>query len=184
MGRLRQSIAPLSDGKHTHGSCCCGRLQLWLLLLWWITTRPVVYEMVRFCTASCRLTTAHCMLDDVELRETSAQPAMLVNKATRWCLGFVDVLRPQQARVHAIGAAIHHAEVMLSCNGEVLCTAADGAMHGDSLCASQSRNLCKVLTEMRGPDTIPTATASKCHISSDSALVWCRLSHDACMSCL
>ena len=130
------------------------------------------------------MTTAHCMLDVVLLRETLAQPAMLVNKSARWCLGFVDVPRPQQTHVHAIGAAIQLSMVMLSCIGEVLCTAADGAMRGDSLRASQSRNLCKSLTGMRGPDALPTATASKCHISSDSALVWCRLSHDACMSCL
>ena len=114
----------------------------------------------------------------------SAQPAMLVNKATRWCLGFVNVLRPQQARVHAIGAALHLSMVMLSCIGEVLSTAADGAMCGDSLRASQSCNLCKALTGMRGLDALPTATARKCHDSSDLALVWCRLSHDACMSCL
>ena len=91
---LRQSIAKLSDGKHTHGCCCCGRLQLWLLLLWPITARPVLYETVRSCMASCRLTTSRCTLDVVLLREMSAQPTMLVNKATRWCLGFVDVPRP------------------------------------------------------------------------------------------
>ena len=124
------------------------------------------------------------MLDDVELRETSAQPTMLVNKATRWCLGFVDGLRSQQARVHAIGAAIHLSMVMLSHDGKVLCTAADGAMRGDSLRASQSRNLCKPLTGMRGPDALPTATASKCRISSALALGWCRLSHVVCMPCL
>ena len=72
------------------------------------------------------------MLDVVLLRETLAQPAMLVNKAARWCLGFVDVPRPQQTHVHAIAAAIHLSMVMLSCIGEVLCTAADGAMRGDS----------------------------------------------------
>ena len=144
----------------------------------------MVYETMRFCTAPCRLTTAHFMLDDVELRETSAQPAMLVNKATRWCLGFVDVLRPQQARVHAIGAAIQLSMVLLSCIGEVRCTAADEAMRGDSLRASQSRNLCKPLTGMRASDTLPTATARKCHISSDLALGWCRLPHVVCMPCL
>ena len=124
------------------------------------------------------------MLDVVLLRETLAQPAMLVNKGSRWCLDFVDVLRPQQTRVHPIGATIHLSMVMLSCIGEVLCMAADGAMRSDSLRASQSRNLCKPLTGMRGPDALPTATASKCHISSNLALVWCRLSRDACMSCL
>ena len=124
------------------------------------------------------------MLDVVLLREMLAQPAMLVNKASRWCLDFVDVLRPQQTRVHAIGAAIQLGVVMLSCIGKVLCTAADGAMCSDSLRASQSRNLCKPLTGMRGLDALPTATARKCHDSSDLALVWCRLSHDACMSCL
>ena len=79
-GRLRQSIATLADGKHTHGCCCCGRLQLWLLLLWAITTQPMVYETVRSCTASCRLTTSRCMLDVVLLRQSLSQPAMLVNK--------------------------------------------------------------------------------------------------------
>ena len=71
------------------------RLLVALLLLWPITTRPVVYKTVRSCTASCRLTTSRCMLDVVLLREMSAQPAMLVNKATRWCLGFVDVATSQ-----------------------------------------------------------------------------------------
>ena len=80
-GRLRQSIEPLSDGKHIHGCRCCGWLQVWLLLLWAITTRPVVYETVRSCSASCRLTTARCMLDVVLLRETLAQPTMLVKPA-------------------------------------------------------------------------------------------------------
>ena len=155
-----------------------------MLLLWSITTWPVVYETMRFCTASCRLTTARFMLDDVELRETSVQPAMLVNKATRCCLGFVDVLRPQQARVHAIGAAIYLSMVLLSCIGEVLCTAVDGAVRGDSLRASQSSNLCKPLTGMRGPDALPTVTARKCRISSGLALVWVAPCHDACMSCL
>ena len=144
----------------------------------------MVYETVRSCTASCRLTTSCCMLDVVLLRKASAQPAMLVNKLTWWCLGFVDVLQSQQARVYAIGTAIHLSTVLLSCIGEVRCTAADGAMHGDSLCASQSRNLCNPLTGMHGLDTLPSATARKCHNSSDLALVWCRLSHDACMSCL
>ena len=139
---------------------------------------------MRFCSASCRLTTSRCMLDVVLLRETSAQPAMLVNKATRWCLGFVDVPRPWQARVHAIGAAIHLRMVMLSCIGEVLCTAADGAMRGDSLRASQSLNLCKSLTELLGLEALPTARARKCHISSGLALVWVAPCHDACMSCL
>lgn len=83
------------------------------------------------------------MLDIVLLRKALAQPAMLVNKATRWCLGFVEVPRPQQARVHAIGAASQLSMVLLSSIGEVLCTAADGAMCGDSLRASQSCNLCK-----------------------------------------
>jgi hypothetical protein len=171
--------------KYTHGCCCCGRLQLWLLLLLWpITTRPVVYETVRSCMASCRLTTSRCTLDVVLLRETSAQSAMLVNKATRWCLGFVDVPRPWQARVHAIGAAIHLRMVMLSCIGEVLCTAADGAMRGDSLRASQGLNLCKSLTGLLGPDALPTATARKCHISTGLALVWVAPCHDACLSCL
>ena len=124
------------------------------------------------------------MLDDVELRETSAQPAMLVNKAIRWCLGFVDVVRPQQARVHAIGAAIHLSIMMHSCIGEVLCTAVDGAMCGDSLRASQSRNLCKTLTGMRGPDALPAARARNRHISSGLALVWVAPCHDVCMSCL
>ena len=103
---------------------------------------------------------------------------MLVNKATRWYLGFVDVLRPQQARVHAIGAAIHLRMVMLSCIGEVLCTAADGAMRGDSLCASQGFNLSKPLTVLLGPDALPIASARKCHISSGLALVWVALRHD------
>ena len=85
------------------------------------------------------------MLDVVLLRETLAQPAMLVNKDTRWCLGFVDVLQPQQSRVHAIGSAIHVSMVVLSCIGEVLCTAVDGAMRGDSLRDSQSLNLCTSL---------------------------------------
>ena len=76
------------------------------------------------------------MSEVVLLRETLAQLAMLVNKAARWCLGFVDVLRSQQARVHTIGAAIHFSMVMLLCIGEVLCAAADGAMRGDSLRAS------------------------------------------------
>ena len=144
----------------------------------------MVYETVRSCTASCRLTTARCMLDAVLLRERSAQPAMLVDNATRRRLGFVDVLRPQQTRVHAIGSAIHLSMVMLSCIGEVLCTAADGAMCGDSLRASQSSNLCKPLTGMRGPDALPTVTARKCRISSGLALVWVAPCHDACMSCL
>ena len=144
----------------------------------------MVYETVRSCTASCRLTTSCCMLDVVLLRKALAQPAMLVNKATRRCLGFVDVLRPQQSRVHAIGAAIQLSMVLLSCIGEVLCTAADGAMCGDSLRASHSRSLCKTLTGMRGPDALPTARARKCHISSGLALVWVAPCHDACMSCL
>ena len=144
----------------------------------------MVYETVRSCTASCRLITSRCMLDVVLLRKALAQPAMLVNKATRWCLGFVDVLRPQQSRVHAIGAAIQLSMVLLSCIGEVLCTAADGAMCGDSLRASQSRSLCKTLTGMRGPDALPTARARKCHISSGLTLVWVAPCHDACMSCL
>ena len=76
------------------------------------------------------------MSEEVLLRETLAQLAMLVNKAARWCLGFVDVLRSRQARVHTIGAAIHFSMVMLFCIGEVLCAAADGAMRGDSLRAS------------------------------------------------
>ena len=144
----------------------------------------MVYETVRFCTASCRLTTARFILDDVELRDTSAQPAMLVNKAARWCLGFVDVLRPQQTRVHAIGAAIHLSMVMPSCIGEVLCTAVDGAMRGDSLRDSQSLNLCKSLTELLGLEALSTARARKCHISSGLALVWVAPCHDACLSCL
>ena len=134
--------------------------------------------------ASCRLTTSRCTLDVVLLRETSAQPAMLVNKATRWCLGFVDGLRPQQARVHAIGAAIHLSMVMPSCIGEVLCTAVDGAVCGDSLRDSQSLNLCKSLTGLLGSDALPTATARKCHISTGLALVWVAPCHDACLSCL
>ena len=142
----------------------------------------MVYETVRFCTASCRLTTAHFMLDDVELRETSAQPAMLVNKATRWCLGFVDVLRPQQARVHAIGTASHFSMVMHSCDDAVLRTAADGAMRGDSLRASQGLNLFKSLTGLLGPDAPPTARARRCHISSGLALVWIAPCHDVCAS--
>ena len=72
------------------------------------------------------------MLEVVLLRETSAQPATLMNKGTRWRLGFADVLRPQQARVHAIGASVYLSMVMLSRDGKVLCTAADGAMRGDS----------------------------------------------------
>ena len=124
------------------------------------------------------------MLDVVLLREVFVQLAILVNKVSRWCLGFVDVLQSQQARVHAIGAAIHLSLVMPSCIGEVLCTGVDGAMRGDSLRDSQSRSLCKSLTGMRGPDALPTATARKCHISSGLALVWCRLSYDVCMSCL
>ena len=121
------------------------------------------------------------MLDVVPLRKALAQPAMLVNKVARWCLGFVEVLRSQLARVHAIGAAIQLSVVMLSCNGEVLCTAADGAKRGDSLRASQGLNLwlCKSLTGVRGPDTLPTARARKCHILSASALVWVTLWHDA-----
>ena len=111
------------------------------------------------------------MLDDVELRETSAQPAMLVNKATRWCFGFVDVLRPQQDRVHAIGAAIHLSMVMPSCIGEVLCTAVDGAMRGDSLRDSQSLNLCKSLTGLLGLEALPTVRVKKCLLSSGLALV-------------
>ena len=138
--------------------------------------------MVRFCTASCRLTTARFMLDDVELRETSAQPAMLVNKATRWCLGFVDGLRSQQARVHAIGAATHLSMVMPSCIGEVLCTAVDGAMCGVSLLDSRSLNLCKSLTGLLGREALPTARARKCHISSGLALVWIAPCHDVCAS--
>ena len=144
----------------------------------------MVYETVRFCSASCRLTTSRCTLDVVLLRETSAQPAMLVNKATRWCLSFVDGLWSQQARVHAIGAAIHLSMVMPSCIGEVLCTAVDGAMRGDSFRDSQSLNFCKCLTELLGMEALPTARARKCHISSDLALVWVAPCHDACMSCL
>ena len=154
------------------------------MLLWPITTRPVVYETVRSCTASCRLTTSRCMLDVVLLREMSVQPVMLVNKVTQWCLGAVDVPRPQQARVHDIGAAIHLTMVMLSCDGEVLCTAADGAMCGDSLCASQGLNLCKPLAGLFGPDTPPAATARYSHISSDWALVWLAQWHDEGMSCV
>ena len=121
------------------------------------------------------------MLDVVLLRKALAQPAMLVNKVARWCLGFVDVPQPQKARVHAIGAASQPSMVLLSCNGMVLCTAADGAMRGDSLRASQSCNLCKPLTGMRGPDALPTAPARMRRISSDLALGWCRLSHVVCM---
>ena len=84
----------------------------------------------------------------------------------------MDVLRSQQARVHAIGAAIQLSMVVLSCIGEVLCTAADGAMRGDSFRASQGFNLGKPLTGLLGPDALPTATARKCHISSGLALVW------------
>ena len=112
------------------------------------------------------------MLDVVLLRETLAQPAMLVNKASRWCLDFVDVLRPQKTRVHAIGAAIHRSMVMPSCIGEVLCTAVDGAMRGDSLRDSQSLNFCKSLTGLLGLEALPTARAKKCHISSGLTLVW------------
>ena len=103
---------------------------------------------------------------------------MLVNEAAQWYLGFVDVLRPQQARVHAIGAAIHLSMVMPSCIGEVLCTAVDGAMRGDSLRASQGLSLCKPLTIMRGSDALPTTTGRNCHISSALALVWVALRHD------
>ena len=81
---------------------------------------------------------------------------MLVNKATRWCLGFVDVPWPWKARVHAIGAAIHLRMVMLSCIGEVLCTAADGAMCGDSLRASQCLSFCNSLTRLLGFYALPT----------------------------
>ena len=124
------------------------------------------------------------MLDVVLLGEALAQPAMLVNKLTRWCLGFVDALQSQQARVHAIGAAIHFSMVMLSCIGEVRCMAADGAVRGDSFRASQGLNLCKSLTGLLGLDALRTATARKCHISSGLALVWLALCHGACMSCL
>ena len=124
------------------------------------------------------------MLDVVLLRETLAQPAMLVNKAAQWCLGLVDVLRPQQARVHAIGAAIHLSMVMLSHDGKVLCTAADGAMRGDSWRASQGLNLCKSLTGLFRPHALPTARERKCLISSGLALVWVAPCHDVCMSCL
>ena len=86
--------------------------------------------------------------------------------------------------MHAIGAAIQLSMVMLSCIGEVLCTAANGAMCGDSLRASRSLNFCVPLTRMRGPDALPTARARKCHISCGLALVWLALCHDACMSCL
>ena len=111
------------------------------------------------------------MLDIVLLRETSAQPTMLDHKGTRWRLGFVDVLRSQQARVHAIGASVHLSMVMLSRDGKVLCTAADGAMRGDSLRASQGLSLCKSLTGLLGFDALPTATERICLISSGLALV-------------
>ena len=63
----------------------------------------------------------------------------------------------------------------------VLCTAVDGAMHGDSLRASQGLNICKPLTGLLGPDALPTATARNSHTSSALALVWLALWHDACM---
>ena len=144
----------------------------------------MVYETVRSCTASRRLTTSRCMLDVVPLRETSAQHAMLVNKLTLWCFSFVDVLRPQRSRAHAIGSAIHRSMVVYSSDGKVLCTAMDGAVRGDSLRASQGLNLCKSLTGLLGSDALPTATARKCHISAGLALVWVAPCHDACLSCL
>ena len=111
------------------------------------------------------------MLDVVLLRETSAQPTMLDHKGTWWRLGFVNVLRSQQARVHAIGAAIHLSMVMLSHDGKVLCTAADGAMRGDSWLASQGLNHCNSFTGLLGPDALPTARERNCLISSGLALV-------------
>ena len=86
--------------------------------------------------------------------------------------------------MHDIGAAIHFTMVMLSCDGEVLCTAVDGAVRGDGFRASQGLNLCKPLAGLLGPDILLAATARQCHISSGLALVWLALCHDACMSCL
>ena len=48
------------------------------MLLWPITTRPVVYETLRFLHG-IEPVDHRFMFDDVELRETLAQPAMLVN---------------------------------------------------------------------------------------------------------
>ena len=118
------------------------------------------------------------MLDVVLLRETLAQPAMLVNKLTRWCLSLGNVLWPQKARVHAVGAAIHLILMVLSCDGEVLCMEVDGAMRGDSLRASEGRNLCKPLTGLLVPDTLPTATSRKCLISSGVSLALLASWHD------
>ena len=73
--------------------------------------------------------------------------------------------------MHTIGAAIHFSMVMLSCIGDVLCTAVDGAMYGDSFRASQGLNLCKPLTRLLGSDGLSTTRARKCHISSGLALV-------------
>ena len=86
--------------------------------------------------------------------------------------------------MHAIGAAIHLSMVMLSCIGEVLCMAVDGAMRGDSLRASQSLNLCGSLTGLLGVEALPTARAKKCLMLSGLALVRVAPCHDACMSCL
>jgi hypothetical protein len=44
--------------------------------------------------------------------------------------------------------------VMHSCDGAVLCTAADGAMRGDSLRVFQSLNLCKPLTGLLGVEAL------------------------------
>ena len=73
---------------------------------------------------------------------------------------------------------------ILSRDGKVLCTAADGAMRGDSWHASQGLNLCKSLTGLFRPDALPTATERKCLISSGLALVWVAPWHDVRMSCL
>ena len=124
------------------------------------------------------------MLDVVPLRETSAQHAMLVNKLTLWCFSFVDVLRPQRARAHTIGSAIHLSMVVYSSDGKVLCTAMDGAVRGDGFRASQGLNLCKPLAGLLRPDALPAATARQCHISSGLALVRLAPRHDACMSCV
>ena len=71
--------------------------------------------------------------------------------------------------MHAIGAAIHLSMVVLSCIGEVLCTAVDGAMRGDSLRASQDLNLCNSLTVLLEPDAVATARARSCHNSAGLA---------------
>ena len=143
----------------------------------------MVYEMVRSSTASCWLTTFHCTLTVVVLQKALAQHAMLVEELN-WCaLGSVDVQQLQKARANGIGAAVHLRMDTLSCDGEVLCTAVDGAMHGYGFRASYSFNLCKSSTVLPTPGALSTAAARKRRNSSAMALVELAMCHYARVLC-